>query len=67
MSKLFCRSGEERMTNKDRGGEVKHNNQHYVGMNGSPPFSNVEDEGRLQGQTTRRTMDDNEDDRLQQG
>ena len=36
-------------------------------MNGSPPFSNVEDEGQLPGPLTRRTMADNKDDRLQQG
>ena len=69
MSKLFCRSGEERRGQQTRreDDELKHNNQHYVGMNGSPPFSNVEDEGQLQGQMTRRTMDNNKDNGLQQG
>ena len=36
-------------------------------MNGSPPFSNVEDKGKLQGQTTMRTVDNNKDNILQQG
>ena len=52
-------SGEERREDKRRGVEwrgrqtrtdyngLKHNNQHNVGMNCSPPFSHVEDEGQL--------------------
>ena len=38
------RKGQQTRTEDD---ELKHNNQHNVGMNGSPPFSNMEDEGKL--------------------
>jgi hypothetical protein len=54
------RSGEESRGLKRGGqktrtddGELKHNSQNNVGMHVSPPFSNVEDEGQLQGQATR--------------
>ena len=57
-------------TTRTEDNELKHNNQHYVGMNGPPPFSNLEDDGQLHGQTrwmTTRKTDKNEDNKQKQG